>query len=532
IKSQKAVLLEYLRRNKYTEYGRKYNFSSIRTIEGFRDAVPLNSYETLRPYVERIAGGEKNILTGDEVVFFGATSGTTNKPKLIPTTRYSESKKDELMDLWSYYISRDHPDVLNGKILAIVSPVIEGATPSGIPFGAESGYSYRTLPWLIRSLYSLPYKVFEIEDYEARHYAILRISMGQDITTIATLNPNTIVLLCHKVERWQDRIIDDIERGTISADMNISPAIRSVITRALKPDPRRAAELKAILKGNGKLLPKHFWPNMKLIECWQGGMMKLYLNELQDYFGPVHRRDIGCVSTESRNSIPISDDTPGGVLAIRTNFYEFILKEDINKPDPKALLCNELEKGREYFIIVTTAGGLYRYNIDDIIKVTGFFNKTPVIEFVQKGLGASSLAGEKLYESHVNEAVSRVIEKEKILLEFFCAVARPIDGPRYSLLVEFSNDNPSDAEAARLLGLLEKELRVQDREYDFVRNSQLLNDPVMKILRKGSFEKYRSRRIADGAQEGQFKAPQLTVDPDFENNFEIEKVITLTGARI
>ncbi|MFH1190388.1 MAG: GH3 auxin-responsive promoter family protein [Candidatus Omnitrophota bacterium] len=529
LKAQEQTLLKYLWRNKDTEYGRKYNFGAIRSIDDYRRSVPINSYEKIREYIDKIAGGGQNILTKDKVEFFGATSGTTDKPKLIPTTGYSEKVKESLLDLWSYYISRDHPEILDGKILAIVSPEIEGKTEAGIPFGAESGYSYRTLPKLITGLYSLPYQVFEIEDYEARHYAMLRISVEQNISNIATLNPNTIVLLMRKIAKWQEPIMDDIARGTLSGKFQIAPGIRSVLEKSFKPNPARAEDLRKILKTNGRLLPKHFWPNMKLIECWQGGMMKLYIKELEDYFGPVPKRDIGCVSTEARNSIPIEDDTASGVLAIRTNFYEFIPKKEAGRQDVRTLLCTELREGEEYFIIVTTAGGLYRYNIDDIVKVTGFFKRTPLIEFVQKGLGATSLAGEKLYESHVNAAIASVMEMEKVRLNFFCAVAKPAEGPRYAFLTEFSPPSPRRQDAARILAAIEKELHRQNREYDYVRQAQLLEAPVMKILKAGSFENYRARRIAEGAQEGQFKAPELTAESDFDKNFEIETTVDITG---
>ncbi|MBU1808564.1 MAG: GH3 auxin-responsive promoter family protein [Candidatus Omnitrophica bacterium] len=532
LKAQEQTLLKYLWRNKDTEFGRKYNFDAIRSIDDYRRAVPINSYETIRAYVDKIAGGAQNILTKDKVEFFGVTSGTTNKPKLIPTTNYSEKIKDSLLNLWSYYITRDHPGVLDGKILAIVSPEIEGRTEAGIPFGAESGYSYRTLPKPITGLYSLPYQVFEIENYESRHYAILRISIEQNISTIATLNPNTIVLLMRKIEKWQQLIIDDIATGKLSGEFEIKPDIRAILERSFKPNPGRADELEKILKTTGRLLPKHFWLNIKLIECWQGGMMKLYIKELEDYFGPIPKRDIGCVSTEARTSIPIKDDTASGVLAIRTNFYEFIPREGAAKPDRRTLLCTELREGEEYFIIVTTAGGLYRYNIDDIIKITGFFKRTPLIEFVQKGLGATSLAGEKLYESHVNEAITSVMEKEKVRLEFFCAVAKPMEGPRYAFLAEFSPPAPADKDILRILGSIEEALRRQNREYDYVRQAQLLGSPVMKILRLGSFENYRIRRITEGAKEGQFKAPELTADCDFENNFAIEKIVHLPDGKI
>jgi len=528
IEAQTKVLFEYIDRNKNTEYGRLHKFSSIRSVSDYQTLVPLCDSETIRTYINRMMHGEQNILTKDKVIFFGSTSGTTSAPKFIPSTRYSESKKTQTLDLWSYYIARDHPDVLDGKILAIISPDIEGYTEAGIPFGAESGHGYRNLSALVKHLYALPYEVFEIKDYDARYYSILRIGMEHNVTDIATLNPNTLALLCQKIEPWRDIIIEDIRGGALSAKFDIPDHIRKRIGLALRPNPRRAAVLRDIAKERGRLLPKYFWPDLKLIECWKAGTMKLYLKDLANWFGDVPTRDIGCLATEARSSIPISDKGAGGVLAVQTNFYEFIPKEDMGKKKKRILLCDALAKGREYFIIVTTPGGLYRYNIDDIIRVDGFFNRTPVIEFVQKGLSSASLAGEKLYESQVNEALGRVLDRTKLSVEFFCAVAEPKSVmTRYIFLAEFCGRPVSRDEKRNFLKIMEEELRRENREYEFCRNAQLLKPPVLKTVAKGEFENYRIKRVSSGVHDGQFKAPELTSDAGFQDNFRIEEEITL-----
>lgn len=528
VKAQARVLLESIGRNKDTEYGRLHKFSSIRSISDYQKLVPLCDSETMRPYINRMTRGGQNILTKDKVIFFGSTSGTTSAPKLIPSTRFSESKKTQALDLWSYYIARDHPDVLDGKILAIISPEIEGYTEAGIPFGAESGHGYRNLPSMVKHLYVLPYEVFEIRDYDARYYSILRIGMEHNIMDIATLNPNTLALLCQKITPWHDIIIEDIRSGTLSAKFDIPDAIRKKVAPGLRPNPRRADVLSAIAKERGRLLPKYFWPDLKLIECWKAGTMKLYLRDLANWFGDVPTRDIGCLSTEARSSIPISDEGAGGVLAVQTNFYEFIPKEEMGNKKREVHLCDALVKGREYFIVVTTPGGLYRYNIDDIIRVDGFFNKTPVIEFVQKGLNAASLAGEKLYESQVNEALGRVIGRTKISVEFFCAVAEPKGTmARYVFLAEFCGGPISRDEKKAFLKTMEEELCRENKEYEFCRKAQLLKPPALKVVSKGEFENYRIKRVSSGVHDGQFKAPELTSDPGFQDNFRIEEEIAL-----
>ena len=529
IPAQKRVLFEYLHRNKDTEYGKAHNFADIGSIEDYQRRIPMSNCEEMRPYFIRMTKGEKGVLTADDPEFFGVTSGTTCNPKYIPVTKYSRAKKAALMDLWSYYILRDHPEVLDGKVLAIISPDTEGTTESGLYYGAESGHAYKNLPDFVKKMYAIPYEVFTIKDYAARYYCVLRIGMGEDVSTLATLNPTAIVLLCQRITEWQDSIIRDIEKGTISGDFNIEKEVRNILEKGLKPDPQRAEELRKILKEKKRLLPKDFWPNLALIECWKGGTVKLYLKELPQYFGDVPVRDFGCLSTEARNSIATSDIGAGGVLAVTTNFYEFVPKAEMNRPNPRFLLCDQLEKGREYFIVVTTPGGLYRYNIDDIIIVDGFFNKTPVIEFVQKGSNSVSLTGEKMYESQINAAVLKAVEKNEILIEFFSATIEPSMPGRYVFLVEF-NSNPTADDKKALLAAIEENLRIENREYNDLRNEGVLGEPVLKVVRKGNFEKYREMKIKNGAHDGQFKAPELTADLNFQKNFEIVEEIKIAAS--
>jgi hypothetical protein len=421
----------------------------------------------------------------------------------------------------------DHPHIVDGKILGVISPEVKSHTEAGIPYGPEDGHAYNNLLGIIRRLYILPYQVFHIDDYDARYYCILRIAMEHNVTTIATLNPSSLVLLCQRIPAIANKAIADIERGTLDTSFNIPAQLRSAIERTLKPNPKRAAELKGLLKKNGELLPKHFWPRLKLIECWKGGTVKCYVQQLPQYFGKVAVRDFGCLSTEARSSIPMSDEGAGGVLAVQTNFYEFIPKEDMGKSDKRVFLCDEVEAGKEYLLVVTTAGGLYRYNIDDIIRVDGFFNKTPIIEFVQKGRNAVSITGEKIYESHVSEAVTRAGAKIKVVVQNFCAVgvAEKLGGKsRYIFLVEFSG-SPSLAQKRGLLKAIDEELRAQNSEYDDLRKQQLIVHPSLKVVKTGEFERYRREKVAQGSHDTQFKMPKLALSPDFQDRFKVVEEI-------
>lgn len=524
VKAQERVLLKYLSRNMRTEYARKYNFSKIRSIKDFRAQVPLSDYAAIKPYIDRMKKGSSGVLTADKVNFFGITSGSTGEPKFIPVTRYSQGRKADLMNIWAYYLAKGHPKIFNGKVLGIISPEIKNHTEAGIPYGPEDGHAYNNLPEAVKRLYVLPYKLFYIDNYDARYYCILRIAMEQNVATIATLNPSTLTLLCQRIPELQNRMIDDIEHGTLDKSLDIIPDIRRAIEHTLKPNRRRAKELRAILNRKGALLPKDFWPNLDIIECWKGGTVKCYLRRLPEYFGNVAVRDFGCLSTEARSSIPMSDAGADGVLAVQTNFYEFIPKEDLDKAGKRVLLCDELEAGKEYLLIITTAGGLYRYNIDDIVAVKGFFNKTPMVEFIQKGHNVVSITGEKVYESHIEEAVTCSALEHRITMRSYSSSVVGGEIPRYVFLVEFEG-SPSQDEKREFLVSIEKALRSRNSEYDDLRKQQLIAFPSLRVIGRGEFERYRVARVKSGAHDTQFKMPRLVFSPGFLEKFAVTEEI-------
>ena len=527
VKYQRKLLFGIIRKNRNTLYGREHGFSSIKTVEDFQNRVPVNNYESLRPYIKKMMKGDGGVLTKDKAIFFGITSGTTSKPKFIPVTKNSRTQKSKVMSIWLYRLLTDHPEALKGKALVIMSPAVEGYAPSGVPYGSESGDAYKNMPSLIKNHYALPYEVFCIKDYEARYYTMLRIGIEADVTNISTMNPLTILVLCQKIDKYAKDIIEDIRKGSLNKSMNIDPSIRASIERTIGPNPKRAEFLETLLMEKGALLPKDFWKDLSLIACWTGGTVGLYVKELARYFPEgIKMRDFGYVSTEARCSIPISDNGPSGVLTTGSNFYEFIPEEDIEKTPPRYLMVDKLEKGGRYYIIFTTPGGLYRYNIDDIIKVVGFRKAAPVIEFIQKGKNVSSAAGEKLYEAQVIDAIRKAKETTGMEVEFFCACLEWQIPPSYSILVEFSKEPGAD-QKRHFLNHVEDNLGRINIEYKAKRSSQRLGDPKLKVLEKGSFERFRRARLAVLQHDSQFKAIHLRSDFKIPPEFKIIEEIPL-----
>lgn len=523
--SQLRLLRAIVRRNAETEFGRQYGFHDITTMEAFQRSVPISTYDDLQPYIMAGAQGSPNQLTKHAPVLYTTTSGTTGASKYIPMTPEGHRAKSRLMRLWLFALYRDHPGITAGKIMSVVSPEIESYMANGTPAGAESGHTYRNLPKPVRWMYSSPYEVFTVSDYEAKYYALLRLAAGQDITCIVTPNPSTIVLLADRLARYGEEIIRDVANGTLSTNFAVPAAVRT--TLRLRPDPARARRLeKAAAAGGGALLPGLAWPNIAAIGCWKGGTVGSYLTNFDHYFPqrpPV--RDLGYLATEVSGSVPLSDEGDAGVAAVATSVFEFFPADDDRTPDGADLLSvDQLDVGKRYFVFVTTASGLYRYDMNDIVEVVDVFEKTPVLRFVQKGKGVVSFTGEKLYEVQVIAAVERALASLRGRYHFISAVAEFVEeaNPRLVFLIEF-DEPPAELDGAALTNGLDRELGNQNSEYQAKRKSKRYGAPVIRVVRSGQFDRYRRRKVEQGRSDGQFKVLRLTSDASFAAEFESER---------
>jgi hypothetical protein len=169
-----------------------------------------------------------------------------------------------------------------------------------------------------------------------------------------------------------------------------------------------------------------------------GGTVGGSAPQIAEYYGDVPRRDIGLLSSEGRHTIPMQDERPNGLLAIDSHYYEFVPEEEIDSLQPTVLECHELEIGRNYFVLMTTSSGLYRYSIYDVVCCRGYVGETPVLEFLHKGERFSDMEGEKITEHHMVQATSEVADRLGIRINGFTAVPiRPsLRLPFYVLMVE------------------------------------------------------------------------------------------------
>jgi len=525
--AQEKKLLEVVARNKDTAYGRDHDFGSIRSIEDYQRAVPMNTYEALTPYIDRVFAGEQNVLTADVPLMFATTSGTTGRAKYIPVTPSYLSEYSHGVHVHTYRMFTDFSDMLEGKILVSSSSDEEGISDGGLPFGAISGYLARKQPGAIKRFYALPYELSKVKQVESKYYLTLRYGAAEDVRLLVTPNPSSMLLLADKLNVWADELIHDIRKGGANAAY-VPEGSPKALTAGLRADPARADELQAILKRDGALTPRAVWPNLRLLSCWKGGTMPLYLRKLPAVFGDVPIRDLGYMASEGRGATPLVNSGAAGVLNVTSHFFEFVPEEQRDEPNQQFLTCDELESNREYYIYFTTSAGLYRYDINDVVRVVDFYRNTPVIQFIRKGQGMTSITGEKLTESQVTGALLEAVESGGYDVQHFTAKVQWGEPPRYALYAELG-DSMTTERSREFLRAFDRSLCEQNIEYEAKRESTRLGAPVLRRVAPGSYQALRQKRVAEGAPESQVKIPQLSTDMEFGAALDVLEEVRLDG---
>ena len=514
--AQQELLNRLLAANRDTAFGRCHGFSSMATTKDFQEGVPVGDYETYRPWIDQVIQGEHRVLTADQPYMFTLTSGTGGQPKLIPVNRSTKTNSSRLSALWLYRALADHPQLLEGKALAVVSPAVEGHTATGIPFGSASGHIYQHASWYLRRRYAVPYDVFAIKDFEAKYYTIMRIAIEQNVSFIATPNPSTILRLVTTADHNREQIIRDIYDGTLSAKFDIETVIRQQLKSTLNPNVKRARELEAMLTSNELFAPWYYWPNLKLVGCWKGGSVGTTISRIEPWFRPgMPFRDIGYLSSEAQVTLPVQDAGSAGILALDSNFYEFIPEADIDSSNPTALTVGQLQAGESYYILITSPTGLYRYDINDVVKVSGYYQKTPILEFVRKGRDMVNLEGEKLHVGQLIQAVESAQRSTGVKVEYFRGVGN-VGASRYDLKIELAEGSLNDELVKQLGREIDSRLAELNIEYDQKRRSGRLHAPHVQVMAKGWSSRRVKAKLDRGLRDVQFKDNLLGL-PDEED---------------
>jgi hypothetical protein len=506
--AQARLLRAILDENARTAYGRTHEFSGIADLKTYRREVPAVSYGDLKSYVDRMMDDEPDVLVPGKPVFFGRTSGTSGTPKHVGYPVTTE------LEYWSAFapmlaaLERDHPGA-SVSAMVIGGTYVEGRTSLGVAVGSASGF-VRNLPCFEGDPYFhlAPEPVFEIADYEARYYALLRFALAKPLRLLSALNPSTLLTLFAKAEQYADALAHDLAEGTLEAGPVPSREIVPRIPGLLVREPDAAARLRAATGNSARFDPLCAWPDLAVIQTWKGGTSGHYLAALRARCPRCAIRSAMSGSTEGLLLVPLDDAWAGGVPALTSSVLEF-LPEDSEPVSNSFVDVSDLEEGQGYRVALTNRRGLYRYLMDDVFFVESRVDRTPVLRFSHRHGLTSSLTGEKLTEPDVGRASSAAEAATGIRPLEYQLVPEWGEPPRYVLLAEF-DARPDLAVVARFLLKFEDGLREANLEYAAKRDSQRLAPPEMLVLEKGGFDRLRSQRAKTrGGSDAQTKIPHL-----------------------
>jgi hypothetical protein len=230
--------------------------------------------------------------------------------------------------------------------------------------------------------------------------------------------------------------------------------------------------------------------------------------------------ELGYVSSEFRGTFTLGKRAGSGWPTLDTHFFEFAESERWDRGDRELVTLDGLRKGRDYYVVVTTPSGLYRYFINDIVTVTGYFNSTPLLRFRQKGKGVTNITGEKLYEAQVLAAVRASMDEARAAARFVMMLADE-QACAYRLYVEA--DGTTRPPATWLATSVERKLCELNVEYAAKLESGRLRALEAVWLASDAGDAYKRSCVEQGQREGQFKTVAIAYRRDF--TFDLDALV-------
>ncbi|KAI5059094.1 hypothetical protein GOP47_0025413 [Adiantum capillus-veneris] len=406
---QTNVLTEILRRNAHTEYlHERCGLEGHTDVQAFKQRVPIVTHSDLKPYFDRIAEGDRSpILTADPIETLSLSSGTTSDGQQKYLVLYKEilEASGRLGKIAAAYRSRAFPTRAGGMFLELVFSGKLSTTKGGLPSGTATTHLFRSKEFKQKQkLASVracsPDEVVRHSDNRQAMYCHLLCALlcWEELEFMTATFAYTFVEAFRTFELEWANLCEDIRHGKLNSWIT-DPALRAAMSKLmLRPDPKHADIIAAkccALEGWAGVIPA-IWPNCKYIYSIMTGSMEPYLNRLQHYAGtlPLVSADYG--ATESWvgvNANPKAEPRDVTFTVVPSfAYFEFIplpprsslssIQQEMEageEANPVGL--TEVEVGREYEVLLTTYGGLYRYKLGDVVRVTSFFNASPQLAY-------------------------------------------------------------------------------------------------------------------------------------------------------
>lgn len=502
-RAQHQALRRIVGANARSAFGRAHGFESIREVAEFRGRVPIAAAGDVEPYVERIASGERGVLTEAPVLLLEPTSGSTRATRLVPYTGELRREFGRAVDAWIAALYGAHPRLFSGQSYWSISPVVRRGERSagGLPVGFEEDAEYlgSLQRRLAARLMAVPAEVRLVAEIETfRYVTLLFLLRSESLALVSVWSPSFLLILLERARAWAALLCDDLARGGIDASLALEPAVRARLERALGARPARAAAVRAALaEPDAASAFARVWPGLEVVSCWADANAAGDARRLAALLPQARLQPKGLVATEGIVSFPLPG-RPGAALAVTSHFLEF-LPEGSQEAAP-ALGAWELEEGRFYSVVITTGGGLYRYRLRDRVEVVGRYRDCPLVRFAGKEDLVSDWFGEKLDELHVRDAIRSAFAADAP--EFAMLSCEPHAASRaYTLFVEHAA--LGDGELAAAARRVEERLR-ENVHYAYARDLGQL-EPVRAVRVVGGREAFVDACRRNGQREGDVK---------------------------
>ena len=527
-RTSKKLLMKLLKKNRNTAVGKKYYFAGINTVEDYQKKVPFSVYEDYSEYIDEMAEtGRQNLMTAETVEFFAKTSGTTGIMKRIPVVRKVKLSFIKTVAVFVYFVRREMKKrgCLYGKGLNMVETE-SSVTKGGIPEGVISAYTIKKSQSVVSAITCVPNEAFKCsEESDMKYIKAFYALKEKDLTFFAAVFNSNIVDLIQYISENNDILCSDIGNGRISDKIDIPDDIKRKLNKKLRPDPERADELRKIFKENPEDLMKKIWPKLCFIIGIGTGEFSGFTRKLRKLCGndAVFFNETYS-SSESLIATGIETENDDYFLLFDNGFFEFIPVEDERS---RPLMLHELEIGKLYEIVITNLSGLYRYRIKDVVRVTGYKNKVPLIRFAYRKNQVINITGVKLTTEHITEAVNSFEERTGIAVNDYCLYANTDNAPwNIVMFIETQSEIPPDM-YEKLGRIFDEELSEKNREHGRMLKIKETSPSEVYVVNKGTFGKYRDYRTANGVSQNQIKSVRVISGKTninfFKNN--IKKVL-------
>lgn len=512
-KMQRRLLLRLMRDNKTTVYGKAVGFSQVKSVSDYQRIVPFSDYSTYESYILRMAQGEKGLITNRYIHRYTESSGSTGRSKLVPLSGKSEWN----CQCFSFsapvgcavkYFAKEKKRPLPPQRGLLTAEIGSRKLPCGKTVSCLSSIPLLNLKPIVRFFTCSPKEVmFPQNDVEMdMHYVKLLFSLrDEDISYIGTIFITTVESMFFYLEEHWQMLCDDIEKGTINKSVNIPDDIRKSLEKKLKPRVKRASFLrKEFEKGFEEPIIPRIWPKCGWMYGMGTGSLSFYAEKLRRYIGnemPIHY--LGYAATEAMMAVPIELDSFEYVILPQNAFYEFL---PLDAPEgTRPLTISEVEVGKEYELILTNLSGFYRYRIEDVVKVTGFYHKAPKITFCYRLNQIANISGEKINQFALDEIVADFSKKaDELFVGYTIYPNRETSPGHYVLLVEGTKKHTKE-DKKLYSQLFEECLCKGNVSVKPLIKSGALGSCQVEFLRKGTYDDYRLMLKSMGANLNQIK---------------------------